>query len=260
MPRPIPEDIAFSSGQVQGGLPLHKFGKAPDFDIADLFVDIWDGANDAGIAQMSYTFSTSAAIDTISSSAVADTEILEVEGVDTNWALVTQQKTLTGQTKAVLDTPLLHVFRIRNVGSNILTGTVYCYEDTPIVIGVPTDKTKIRAMISLEATISNNQTLMSIYAVPAGKELYLDSWYADLAAVAFPTNSFSKIKLQVKPFEQVFQLKDERTLVSSGSSGRVFSFNPPFPVPEKSLIKVQANTSIDSVSIDAGFHGRLITI
>ena len=46
--------LSIASGEVTGSAFIHKFGQAPDFDISDGFVTIWDGADDAGINQMNY--------------------------------------------------------------------------------------------------------------------------------------------------------------------------------------------------------------
>lgn len=253
MPRAIPEDIAFLTGDIKEGFGLNRFGQAPDFDIADGFVDVWDGANDGTIAQMSYVFSSSAAIDSISSSNVGDTENIEIMGLDGDWEPVTQTVPLTGQTRAALTTPLLRVFRMKNVGTTDLAGQVYLYENTAIVAGVPTDTTKIRAAIQAD----NNQTLMAIYSVPAGHTLFMDNYYASLGVLAFPGGNSIDLVLKVRPFGQVFQLKHENSLASTGNSSLVYPFGVPFKVDEKSDIIIQASTSENVMKLNAGFNARV---
>ena len=76
-------------GEVACGY-IHKFGAAPDFDSTDGFVTVWDGADDGGTDQMSYQYSATAAIDSISSSDDTDTEPIEIQGLDTDYNVVTQ--------------------------------------------------------------------------------------------------------------------------------------------------------------------------
>ena len=78
----LPSDfgLELTQGNITGLSYVHKFGQAPDFDTGDNEVYIWDGADDGGINEMTYTFSTSAAIDSISSSSTADNEVIDVQG------------------------------------------------------------------------------------------------------------------------------------------------------------------------------------
>jgi hypothetical protein len=187
---------------------IHKFGAAPDFDTDDNEVTIWDGANDGGIDEMSYTYSATAAIDTISSSNNGDTQDIEIQGLDSNYDLVTQTVTLTGQTQATLGTSLIRVFRAKNVGSTNLAGDVYIFEQTADAggDGIPDDTTKIRAVIYA----ANNQTEMAIYTVPDGKSAYMRGFYATNAGARQTADYL--IKLKVRPFGQVFQLKHKMVI------------------------------------------------
>jgi len=88
--------LSIAQGEVTGHTFIHKFGLAPDFDEIDNDVDVWDGANDGTINQMEYTFSSTADIDSISSNNAGDSQDIEVQGLDTNFDLVTQTVTLNG--------------------------------------------------------------------------------------------------------------------------------------------------------------------
>lgn len=255
--RALSEDMAFAKGLIGGDdpFPLFKFGKAPDFDTADGFVDVWDGADDGGINQMQYTYSTSAAIDTISSDDVTDTEPIEVQGLTADYTLTVQEATLNGQNKVTLTTPLLRVFRMKNIGTTDIAGNVYCYEDGAITLGVPDDKTTIRAMIQGD----NNQTLMALYTVPLGYEIHMDVYWASMAVVAFPGDVYANIQLKSRLEGGVFQLKNEIDLLSSGNSTiQRPAGKTTFLLPEKTDIAMRAFCSGDTVAISAGFEARLI--
>lgn len=194
--------LSISQGKVTNISKDHKFGNAPDFDTGDNEVNIYDGADDGGINQMVYQWSTFADIDTISSSNAGDTQTIELFGLDVNYEQATQTVTLNGQTAVTLVTPLVAIFRMKNTQNNDdLLGTLYCYVSTAISSGVPTDSTKVRAIIS----IGNGQTEMALTQVPVGCKLYIREVNAYTAGASRTTNYI--IKLYVDPFGQSKQLK-----------------------------------------------------
>ena len=108
----VSNGLDIAKGNVTGHTYYHKFGLAPDFDTEDNAVDVWDGANDGLHNLMTHTYSTTADIDSLSSSNNGDTQTIVVEGLDTNWNYVTQTLTLTGNTRKALSTDLIRVFRV----------------------------------------------------------------------------------------------------------------------------------------------------
>ena len=99
---------------------------------------------------------------------------IEVQGLDTNWDLVTQTITLTGQTRKALTTDLIRVFRMKNVGATAFVGNVFCYVNGGgLSVGVPDTEADVRAVMQ----IGNEQTLMALYSIPNGKTGYLSSFY-----------------------------------------------------------------------------------
>ena len=245
--------LAIAKGDVVGHTFIHKYGRSPDFDNTDGDVSIWDGADDGGTNEMQYNYSTSAIIDSIVSSNAGDTQDIEVQGLDTNYALVTQTITITGQTRKALDTSLIRVFRLVNVGSTDVAGNVYCYEDTALTAGVPTDTTKIRAMI----VDGNNQTGMAIYTVPAGKTGYLRQWFASSSGAKKTTNYL--IKLKARPFGQVFNLKHSVSIADD--SPYRHPYIEPQTFTEKTDVEMTAfvtDTGITAASVSGGFDMVLV--
>ena len=193
--------LAIAKWDVTGTSFVHKFGNTPDFDTWDNAVTVWDGANDGWIDEMTYNYSSTAAIDSLSSSDNSDTQDIEVQWLDSNYDLVTQTITLTWQTRVALTTDLIRVFRLTNVWSTDVAWTIYCFENVALTSWVPNDTTKVRAVIQ----IWNNQTLMAVYTIPNGKTWYMRSFFASTAWASKSSNY--QIRLKARPNWQVFQLK-----------------------------------------------------
>ena len=70
-----PFSLAIAKGEVTGSTAVNKWGNSPDFDDSDGEVYVWDAAEDGTAWEnMTYTFSTTAAIDSISSTNAGDTQ------------------------------------------------------------------------------------------------------------------------------------------------------------------------------------------
>jgi hypothetical protein len=249
----VEDGLSIAKGSVVGTSFIHKFGNAEEIDTADGYVDIWDG-NHPGLPSriLTKTYSTTDDIDTVSSSSTLDTVQIEIQGLDGDYNQVTQTATLNGQNKVTLTTPLIRVFRMKNIGATDLNDHIYCYVDTPIVAGVPTDTTKVRAIIDN----GNNQTLMSSYTVPAGKTAYIRQFYVGLSSNKASTTS--QFKMFIRPFGQVFQLKFIGAIEASGSSFIEKNYIEPEVVLEKSDIKMQANTTVNGSGVASGFDIVLV--
>lgn len=248
--------LSIAQGNVTGHSAVQKFGAAPDFDSADGEVTIWDGASDASAWElMRYVYSTTADIDSISSDNAADTIEMTVIGLDTNYNEVTQTATLSGQTRVALTTPLLRVYRAYNSNSVNFVGHVVVYVNTALTAGIPTDKTKIRAVINPTA----QQTLMAVYTVPAGKTAYLKRVYASTAGGSKATNYISR--LYTRSFGGVFRLQNIDSISSTATSIIVLDYFIPLRIEEKTDLEVTIETTespITGSAISAGFDLVLV--
>ena len=234
---------------------VNKFGAAPDFDTGDGEVTMWDGAEDnTAWENMVYDYSATADIDSISSDNSGDTGItMELQGLDTNGDLVVQNATLDAtdaQTRAAITTPLKRIFRAKNVSSTDLTGHVIVYPNTALTSGVPTDKSKIRAVVQPD----NNQTEMCIYTVPTGYSAYLYRFYADTAGASRSAEYL--IKLRARPSGQVWQLKQKGIMVDD--TGKVLDrrFDQPLKFSAGTDIELTAQiltSSITAANLIGGF-------
>jgi hypothetical protein len=243
--------LSVSRGIVNNTTYVHSAGQAPDFDISDGYVDVWDGANDGGINQMVYQFSTTDDIDSLSSSNNGDTQDIEVIGLDGSWELTTQTITITGQTRKALDTDLVRVFSLRNVDSTDNAGDIYCFVNGSTTLGVPDTAADVRAVMRA----GNNQTLMAIYTIPDAKKGYLRDWYVNGANATFDTTGISTVQLWSRPNGEVFQLKN---VCTTTIEGKKYKYEEPELLEGRTDIKITVNTSIDASSIAAGFNLVLI--
>ena len=247
--------LSIAENKVTGKSFIHKFGAAPDFDVSDGFVTVWDGAEDGEpYESMQYVYSTTNDIDFIVAEDNTDTQDIEIQGLDINYNIVIQTITLTGQTPAALTTNLIRVFRLKNVGNVDLTGHVFCYVSagTTVTAGVPQDGAKVRAIIHG----INNQTEMAVFTIPAGKTGYMRDWYASTAGAK--RDSAHTIRLLARPFGQVFQLKHTGNIDVSGTSYIKHDYTEPEKFTEKTDIEIRMNTNQDIAGVAAGFDIVLV--
>lgn len=247
--------LEVARGYIPGAITIHKFGLAEDVDTIDPPATVWDGCNTGlGIAKIpQYTYSTTADIDTITSSDIADAIDIEVQGLDANWNLTVQTITLTGQLEVLLPIPLLRVFRVKNVGSVDLIGDVYVRTTgSGATAGLPADPASVRAIIHAE----DNQTQMAIFTVPMGYSLFITHGWASLAR---RNATEAVIKIYQRSFGGVFRVLHTLALSSSGSNNDHRPYQVPIELPEKTDITYAVTSvSANDTGVSAGFHGVLL--
>ena len=142
-------NIPIASGDVSGYQHINKFGYANNVSGGPT---IWDG-------QTVYSFASSAGAVTATSPSTDDNGlVVEIQGLDTNYNLVTQDLTL-GDTAT---TDLLRIFRVKVKTPG--TGQTTNVGDISI---------NIAGSLKAKILAGNGQTLMAVYTVPAGKTAYL---------------------------------------------------------------------------------------
>jgi len=233
-------------GKVPGWSFIEKFGDNPDVDTGTYPEDIW---SQGGV----YTFSTTADIDTISSSSAADTIIMSIQGLDENWDLVTQTATLDGQNKVTLTTPLIRCFRAWNADGTALAGDVYVYVDGAITGGVPNVATTIRVKIP----IGSEQTEMCIYTIPNGYTGYFLGGYVALSrSQSSGTASItSRLRLQ----DGIFRVLSRVALQAGGASTWDYRYPVPLEIPAKSDLLLRVDeVSANNMGVSGGFTVLLV--
>jgi len=158
--------LAVAKGDFTGYSKISKFGRNPGVKSAD-YESIWDGSN-------LYPWPTAAETlnvvsdDTDDSSSGTGARTVEIEGLDTNWAVITETVTMNGTTNVTTTNSFLRVYRARVVTAGS-TGT-----NEGTITFTNTSSSNVIAQISVDNS-GFGQTLMAIYTIPAGKSGYLIS-------------------------------------------------------------------------------------
>jgi hypothetical protein len=240
-------------GLIPGVTQMKKFAFNPSCPVG-VERDIWDyGATTFGNRNYIYPADGTAPIDTLSSSDAGDTQNTEIEGLNILGVLVTQTKQLDGQNKVTLDTPLWRVHRMRNVDAQTTSdrtvgyaGNIYCYEDTPIVGGVPTDTTKVRAFIF----DGNNQTLMSQFTTPCDTTS-LFVWRG--LSIANKQASASVVRGYVRPYGSVWTVANVEGQNTQGSGLVSVESKLLQPIPAKTDIVVAVDVGTNAIGQSAQY-------
>ena len=240
-------NLAISSGLVPGQSVVNKFGSNEAVSDATEEV-IWDGGG------TSYPFPTTAlmtklvqATDEVLTDANAT---IEIQGLDANWALVTQTAELDGAdttTEVTLTTPLLRCFRMK-----VLEDIVLAADVSVVATGGGTTYATI--------TTGNNQTLMCIYSVPVGKTAYMTSYYCDYVrdSVKDPDGVEFRLWVADRDNSYEFQIKHKKG-VPKQTGGFQHQFAPYFKINAKNDIMITAEPQGASADVHAGFDLILVS-
>jgi hypothetical protein len=110
--------------------------------------------------------------------------------------------------------------------------------------------------VTAQINPGNNQTLMAIYTVPAGRTAFMTNYYSSIIGAA-GANKTSDLSLFVKPDADqataVWQLKHIVSKNTTGTSYLIQSFKPYFTITEKSDIKLQTTSDTNNTIVAGGF-------
>ena len=234
-----------ASGSAGNFAVVNKFGHNSDIDTA-AEETVWDGGGDYPWSSL-----TSAQALEIVSSDVNDTaagtgaRTVEVQGLDSDYGVQTETVTLNGTTAVDLTNTYLRVFRLKvlTAGSGGENA------------GIITLRLDGAGATVGQITAANNQSLMAVYTIPAGKTALMTSYYASLNR---SVTALCDIKIWVRPEGQVFQIKHWNTIDSSSVGIVSHSFNPHFKIPSKCDLYISADTSANNTAVSAGFDLLLI--
>ena len=227
-----PFDLQVSRGHVAYHTSLFKYGYNPL--IINVNETIWDVG---GI----YAYPSSAVAMTVTSASGATDEDVKitVTGLDANYEELSEEVTLNASGTATTDGLFLRVFRAYVSGDSAPVGNVN------ITNGGTT---------YARVTAGENQTLMAVYTVPAGKTLYVTQGTASHGTDT--SGAFMTIRFMTRPLGGVFRTSTKIDVIGSKI---VFPFNYPLRLPEKTDLEVRAICSKNqNNAVAATFEGVLI--
>ena len=203
--------IGIAQGLISGTSSVNKFGYRAS--IPSSYQTIWDGTAD-------YAYAAAGTVLAVADNTASDDNgTVEVQGLDQNYALVTETLTIGG---AASSNQFLRVFRARMITAN--TGTTNV------------DEVRIkRATTDLAIILAGaGQTLMSLYTIPAGKTGYLIRLQGSVDA-----NNDALFRLISRPLNGSFNVKGQFGVFASG-------FTVDYPIPlvftEKTDLQVAAKS------------------
>lgn len=246
-----PFELQVSRGQIAYHKPLFKFGN--NATVGDSLETIWA---EGGL----YVYPPSASVMTVSSSSTDDTSAgtgartVQLYGLDGDYNEINELVTLNGQTAVNTTKSYLRVNRmiVRSAGSGgVNAGVIYTGTGT-VTSGVPAN-----VYASINGVTGSNQSLMALWTVPAGYTAYLLQYDVSNGTTS-NTPAVCKLILAVRPYGEVFQSKDVKSLTTGMHIEETFSI--PQKITEKSDIEVRAISSSASVSFDISAAFEIIYI
>lgn len=207
-----------------------------------------------------YSYLTTATVLKVSSSSTADTSAgtgartVELFGLDTDYNEINETITLNGQTAVNTTKEYLRINRmiVRSAGSGgANAGVIYAGTGT-VTTGVPAN-----VYASVNGVTGANQSLMALWTVPAGYTAYLLQYDISNGTTS-NTPAVCKLVLAVRPYGEVFQSKDVKSLTTGMHIEETFPI--PIKIEEKSDIEVRALSSSASVSFDISAAVEIIYI
>ena len=235
--------LEIARGNVLGASVIHKFGRVASVD-SNVAEDIWD---DGG----TYNFPVATGLVDIESSSSSDgagnggARTLQIYGLDANFVDADETLSLDGRDIVTSTNSYMRVHRmvVRTAGSN--------NEAVGDIVAVHRDTASIIAQVSQ----GFNQTLMTIYTIPASRTGYMYQWKASIDRAGINQNRSGDIKLMLRPDGEVFQTKDTMGLFNNTDTRK---FKVPLKINAKTDIKTNASATANSTAFSSSFEVILL--
>lgn len=227
-----PFELQASRGQISYHTTLFKYGYNPL--IINVNETIWDVG---GL----YSYPGAAvAMTATSASGASDSGVkIIIQGLDANFAELEEKVTLNASGTATTTGLFLRVFRAYVSGATAPVGNVN------IANGGTT---------YARVTAGENQTLMAVYTVPAGKTLYVTQGVATHGTDT--SGAYMTVRFMVRQPGGVFRTQTKVDIIGSEI---LFPFTFPLRIPEKSDVEVRAICSKNqNNAVSATFEGVLV--
>jgi hypothetical protein len=242
-----PFELQVSRGQVDGHSNFCQFG---------INTNVGQSAETVWIGSSVYSFPTTASVIKVSSSSADDVATtgtgawtVLIEGVDANYAAVSETVSMNGQTAVNTTNSYLRVNKILVLTAgtgNSSAGTIYAGTGT-VTAGVP-------AVVVNQTGSASNESESAFYTVPAGYTGYIYRY--TVSSGNSTANTYSTFQLRVRPLGGVFGVKSY--LVTAGASLFECEAAIPNAFPEKCDIEVRGFTSAGTAVLSAQLQMMLI--
>lgn len=226
-------NLQVSRGQIPGHTALFKFGYNPA--ISNSEETIWDAG---GL----YAYPSSAVVMTATSASGATDSgvVVTIQGLDADYLEVSEEVTLDGSGTATTTQTFFRVYRAFVSGSTAPVGNITITNT---------------AVTYAQITAGENQTLMGVFTVPAGKTLYINQGTAT-HGTGTSGGVFMTVRFLLRQNGGVFRTAVKIDVVESEL---LFPFAYPLKIEEKTDVEVRAvcNKAQDN-AISATFEGVLV--
>jgi len=240
------ENLNIAMGVYPNLSSVHKFGKNTVVATGSK-EELWDG-------NVAYIWPTTAAITHVRAgvdSAITQGAVVEVQGLDDDYALTVQTKALDGTnstTEVALDTPLRRVFRMKMLDDTAMDQQIWAGDDDFVV-----------AAAAAIIQIGKNQTQMAIYTVPASHTAYVTAYYAAHNPLSGSNVTSMDVELWSRDNANGYapQLKHQRGIPNDASFHH--EFKPYVKFTEKSDIYLTCTPiTTQAASVSGGFDLILV--
>jgi hypothetical protein len=228
-----PFELQVARGQIAWHTSLFKYGYNPNIINAE--ETIWDVGG-------TYAYPASAvAMTATSASGATDSGVTgKIFGLDANYLEVSEDFTLDGSGTYTTTQTFLRVFRAYITGSTAPAGNI------DIANGGTT---------YARITAGENQTLMAVYTVPAGKSLYINQGIAT-HGTGTSGGVYMTVRFLVRNQDSVFRTAVK---IDVAESEILYPFAQPLKIPEKTDVEVRAICNKNQANaISASFDGIII--
>jgi hypothetical protein len=215
--------LKVAQGEVAGHTHINKFGANFDVDTSTDPETIW---TQGGM----YPWATlaTASVLTVVSDEAADTDSIEIQGLDANYNLITENLTITGTTPVNTVNSFLRVFRV-----------IYNHDST----NVGDVTLSVGAVVVAKVDAGLGQTLMCVYTIPAGYTGYL----LQLSATAQKAKD-AQVRLLQRPLNSSFKIAHMAEVFEGN-----YKYNPMVP------LKFAEKTDIDFLAAEAETNNTRVT-
>lgn len=164
-------------------------------------------------------------------------------GIDGDYNEISETITLNGQTNVATSKSYLRLYRAK-----VLTAGSGATAEGDIYVGYGTNTAGVPATPLIKIVTGENQTLMACWTVPAGYTGYLYS--CTFSSGSETGQKYMIARLEVKEYGSVWQTKEKGTF---STANLVFSRDIPLQIPEKSDIRLTAQTSSGTFDVSGVF-------